>query len=94
MKNMYAIAFGIVLGFAILCVLFQPKSAKRIPSGKWWRLDFDITDDAENNKRSGLAAYIDHETGCHYLANSPFSGLTPRLDANGKQICEKQQSER
>ena len=40
------------------------------------------------NGRSNLDLLIDHETGCHYLrANG--GGITPRLNANGKHICEK-----
>lgn len=41
------------------------------------------------NGRSGLRLLIDHQTGCHYLAYK--GGLTPRLDADGKQICEGDQ---
>ena len=36
--------------------------------------------------RSGLRILIDHQTGCHYLSHK--SGLTPRLDASGRHICE------
>ena len=37
--------------------------------------------------RSGLHLLIDHRTGCHYLMTRK-GGLTPRLDTNGRQICE------
>lgn len=38
-------------------------------------------------KRSGLNLYTDNKTGCQYLS-APFGrALTPRLDANGQQIC-------
>lgn len=35
---------------------------------------------------SGLHVMVDALTGCQYLATQK-GGLTPRLDANGKQIC-------
>lgn len=44
--------------------------------------DFDPT-----NGRSGLKIYTDHRTGCQYIG-AGSGGLTPRLDANGKHICE------
>lgn len=47
--------------------------------------DRDDTDPP--NKRSGLKLLIDHKTGCHYLVHK--GGLTPRLDSDGKQICDK-----
>lgn len=36
--------------------------------------------------RSGMNIYTDHLTGCQYL-EVPFSGVTPRLGTDGKQIC-------
>lgn len=35
--------------------------------------------------------FIDPETGCEYLImdGAPRGGITPRLDENGKQICNK-----
>jgi hypothetical protein len=44
----------------------------------------DNTDPASG--RRGMALYTDALTGCQYLATR-FSGLTPRLDGDGKQIC-------
>lgn len=50
-------------------------------------LPHDSTDPP--NSRSGLGIYTDHLTGCQYLASGfGFGGLTPRMDANGKQVCE------
>ena len=40
------------------------------------------------NGRSNLHLLVDHETGCHYL-RAKGGGITPRLNANGKHICEK-----
>lgn len=37
---------------------------------------------------SGIEPYTDNLTGCQYLGHG-FGGLTPRLDATGKQICRK-----
>lgn len=39
---------------------------------------------------SNMSLKIDHATGCQYLSNGIFGGLTPRLDKNGRQICEKE----
>lgn len=36
--------------------------------------------------RSGMSLYHDALTGCEYVGVL-FHGFTPRLDANGKQIC-------
>lgn len=35
--------------------------------------------------RSGMGLHTDARTGCQYLSRA---GLTPRLDATGKHICE------
>lgn len=48
--------------------------------------DKDSTDSEKG--RSGLILHIDNLTGCHYLS-VPFSGITPRLDKDGKHICDK-----
>lgn len=53
-----------------------------------WVLDkaiqYDDTDPVHG--RSGLSIYIDNGTGCQYLGVLVF-GITPRLQADGKQIC-------
>jgi len=38
-----------------------------------------------------IHVFIDPETGCEYLImdGAPRGGITPRLDENGKQICNK-----
>ena len=46
----------------------------------------DATDNHTTGGRSGLRILIDHGTGCQYLRTSS-SGITPRLDANGKPMC-------
>lgn len=38
--------------------------------------------------RSGMHIYTDHLTGCQYLRPGSYSGITPRLAADGKQICK------
>ncbi len=45
----------------------------------------DNTDSSTN--RSGMSLYTDSLTGCQYLGNGIFSGLTPRLDKQGNHIC-------
>lgn len=32
--------------------------------------------------------YIDRDTGCHYLSTGNINSLTPRMGADGKQICK------
>jgi hypothetical protein len=46
----------------------------------------DDTDDRENNHASGMRLYTDYGTGCQYLRGGG-GGITPRMDANGKQVC-------
>lgn len=41
--------------------------------------------DCDGWHRSGVAVVTDHRTGLQYL-RSPDGGITPRLDATGKQI--------
>lgn len=49
---------------------------------------YDVTDNPQTGKRSGLRLLIDHGTGCHYVQGGPFGGITPRLGRDGRQICE------
>lgn len=37
--------------------------------------------------RSGLGLYTDARTGCQYLTR-PGTGITPRVDREGKHICD------
>ena len=65
-----------VLGLSLLALLawiFSPAKP------------FDDTDPTSG--RSGLRLYVDARTGCHYLGGA-FSGITPRVDAEGRHICE------
>lgn len=69
----FKIAIGFVISVVIaVCVLHFSPSEK------------DSTDPIDG--RSGLEIKVDAMTGCQYLTTTK-SGLTPRLDANGKQIC-------
>ncbi|HBZ9863951.1 TPA: hypothetical protein MND73_000646 [Salmonella enterica subsp. houtenae] len=71
-----AFSFGVV----IACVIFF---------GTQWVL-FELgvgRDDTDGKTRSGLNLYTDHKTGCQYLGNG--SGLTPRMDAQGYQVCSE-----
>lgn len=52
---------------------------------------YDDTDDVDNRVRSGMALFIDHGTGCHYLASRGFLGYTtliPRVDTFGEHVCK------
>lgn len=50
---------------------------------------FIETDDSDLSrfKRSGLKLHTDYKTGCQYFSSSR-GGVYPRLDRNGKQICD------
>lgn len=60
-----------------------------------WILDkavqYDDTDPVHG--RSGLSIYIDNRTGCQYLGVWVF-GITPRLQADGTQICSQNVKEK
>jgi len=58
-----------------------------------WIASLFSTDDTDKSgwKRSGMQLYTDHKTGCQYLSGGLFGGITPRVDENGKHICEKNQ---
>jgi len=43
-------------------------------------------DNSDGQSRSGLQVHVDYLTGCEYFS-APNGGVTPRLDAAGKQIC-------
>lgn len=51
---------------------------------------YDPTDDAARGERSGMSFYVDHGTGCHYIAKPIFGSLSPRLDRDGNHVCEGQ----
>ena len=53
-----------------------------------WASKYDATDDKVNKKRSGLALYIDHETGVHYVGTG-LSGVIPRLKSDGTLYVEE-----
>lgn len=48
--------------------------------------------------RSGLLIYTDHLTGCQYVARLGLNGaaepLTPRMRADGSQVCEQNRQAR
>jgi hypothetical protein len=45
----------------------------------------DDTDDRANNHASGMSLYTDYGTGCQYVRAG--GSLTPRMNADGKQVC-------
>lgn len=51
-----------------------------------WLAPKDSTNPVDG--RSGLRPHIDALTGCQYLSGQE-GGITPRLDASGKQICRR-----
>lgn len=44
-------------------------------------------DNSARNAAGGLNVYTDKSTGCEYLGRD--GALTPRLNAEGKQICRR-----
>lgn len=54
--------------------------------GKYTDIGRDDTD--QPGGRSDMVVLTDHQTGCQYLMGA-HGGLTPRLDADGKHICNK-----
>jgi hypothetical protein len=55
-----------------------------------FNIGFDDSDDWINHKRSNLIIYTDHRSGCQYMQGGFFGdNITPRMDENGKQICQK-----
>lgn len=71
-----------ITSWAISVILFVGLAAL------WGKLvPYDDSDPAP--KRSGLVIHTDALTGCQYLRR-PWSGtLTPRMAADGKQVCKK-----
>jgi len=50
-------------------------------------LPYEPKDDSDGpTENSHMDVYTDHLTGCQYLSNW---SLTPRMGADGKQICRK-----
>ena len=47
-----------------------------------------IIAESEERLPDHLFVSVDSRTGCHYLRYDNGRYLTPRLDQNGKQICE------
>lgn len=43
-------------------------------------------DSTDGYERSGMILRVDALSGCHYL-ESEHGGLTPRLGADGRQLC-------
>ena len=65
------IILGVMVGLVITAI-FRP---------------YDSTDNVETETRSSMYLYIDHATGCHYIKASWFAELTPRVYADGRQVC-------
>jgi len=55
-----------------------------------FNIGFDNSDNSIAHQRSNLVIYTDYKTGCQYLQGGFFGdNITPRMDENGKQICQK-----
>ncbi|EJW4857438.1 hypothetical protein OCD12_000133 [Salmonella enterica] len=52
----------------------------------WVLFEVGVTrDSTDGDSPSNLRLYTDTQTGCQYLGNG--NGLTPRMDAQGYQVC-------
>ncbi|EBG9726382.1 hypothetical protein BW014_20455 [Salmonella enterica] len=68
------LAVGFVLAFVLVWAV------------SWVLFEAGVTrDSTDGNSPSNLRLYTDAQTGCQYLGNG--NGLTPRMDAQGYQIC-------
>lgn len=71
----------VVIGaFTLIWIATKELDAAAFAQWGWGR---DVTDGKE---RSGLGLRTDAQTGCQYLV-SPWGGITPRLDRDGKHLC-------
>ncbi|EFO7852268.1 hypothetical protein HMI96_003535 [Salmonella enterica] len=67
-------ALGCALAFVLVWVV------------SWVLFEAGVTrDSTDGNSPSNLRLYTDALTGCQYLGNG--NGLTPRMDAQGYQVC-------
>jgi hypothetical protein len=82
------VAIGIIIGLSILTVITTPPTPKKLITYDGWLSDWDNTDDNINKIKSGLHVFIDYGTKCQYLSTIN-GGLTPRLNNNGKHICDQ-----
>lgn len=69
------------LGFVTLIFI----GGKQIDAAVFYYFPFGA-DGTDGTYRSGMALRTDHGTGCQYLV-SPWGGITPRFDRDGKQVC-------
>lgn len=69
-------ALGCLLAFVLVWVV------------SWVLFKTGVTRDSTDGSRpSNLMLYTDAATGCQYLGNG--NGLTPRMDAQGYQMCSE-----
>lgn len=88
--SIFKIAFGIVLGVVLVAAFTRgPLPAEFVvKAGDAWRFEaaWDVTDDFRGGHRSGMRLFVDHGTGCQYLGTM-LGSLTPRMGADGRQVC-------
>lgn len=86
MDTFWASFTAVVLGLLAAVTLTSPDTPKWLVSSSNWWGSYDQTDDYRGGTRSGFRLYVDYGTGCQYLVPL-MGGATPRLDADGRQIC-------
>jgi hypothetical protein len=77
MGGVYFIRCGFYATFGVLAAIGALSMLEMFTSS---------TDNSDTSRwnRSGMGVHIDALTGCQYLTSN---GITPRLGADGKQIC-------
>ena len=77
---------GVIVCLSLLLVWTYCVTQALIAWG-WSDGAYDDTDHP-SGERSNMALRTDHGTGCQYL-ETLWGGITPRLNSDGKQICEE-----
>ncbi|AJC68418.1 MULTISPECIES: hypothetical protein [Dickeya] len=68
--------------------IYLTVGAVAVTSVSWLAFKAGLTgDDTDGVNRSGLSLYTDAATGCQYIS-AGGSGITPRMDKDGYQICD------
>ena len=68
---------GVIIALAMLAIAYLVFAANTQTKKKG----------AEPARPYGVTVFLDTSTGCEYISGSLASAITPRLDANGKHIC-------
>ena len=76
---------GVAQGIKLALIWIVAAGVAVAVLGRWQPTD---STDISRSQRSGLKLHTDAMTGCQYLSTSG-GGITPRLDSQGRQICNE-----